>query len=300
MKKYLDYLKMHNITYNREDNLIITSDESKDCKNLSVIDIFSKKSVTTMVIGYLNNVSNHKKLDLIYFLNKKNLEESLVKISYSNDLGIVFSISDMKLSKDEILSQDLFKNRKLIKKYVEEYNLLDYLKEKYSRNMNVNDLIKKTDNSSKQFEEKFIKILKKEEYFYSSQRIKLEQKVSFGIVKKDESTIGVDVIFRNNNSHEILYKNIFSEIPEKTELSILEFIAILNDKIKDIRFIYDFESKNVNAKISYKTDLESFSEEELFTTILDISDIIYYEKKNYIKYIISSRDELLIEVPEEK
>lgn len=302
MEKYLEYLKDRGIEFKTEGDIAVTEDKSERGKNISVLDIISDggSNISTIVAGLTGTVPFYKKIDLLVFLNEKNKEVEDIKFTVSEDSKIMFSVNRLKAEKYEMKPEDIFENRKRITEYVENYSTIDYINEHFSKKLDLNAMISEVKTGcAEKISESFSQYLRDIDYFSTDRKSKNGVTVRFKLVNREENVQEIEAVFSNSGKHKIIYKDIFSKIPEGTPVSTFEAAARANESVREIKFIYDLEDDRVDGIVEYLSDSDSFDAEKFMNSVLKFAERIYDERTNYVKYLISSVDELLIEVPDE-
>lgn len=289
------------IEHDSENIAFIYNFKNTRNKMFKIANIISDETLSTIVTSDMGNIPFYKKIEALDYLNKKNLEEDEIKFRISEENKIVFSIDRVLNSPKDFYVEVLKEDREKIINKIDEYTILDEIVEKFSKRKDINSLL----NFNKV--EPNISIYEKTKEYLKSKSIKPfeltennKNILSFKVVNESANAKEVEVyIDKKDCNHTIKLINIFGSLPSESIISTLEALGDMNNRNKEMKFIYTHESNSFDVIINYTISVKLFDEEKLFDDIIKYSNLTELEYKKFIAFMTDTVNELLIETPEQ-
>lgn len=285
-----------------ENSVIYYDIETKSGRNARVAHIISKdsKNISTIVSGLSRTIPFYKKNEVWEFINDKNIEENKIKFLLTEENKIVFSVDRVVQTGSDIDPSVIFDDYKKILRRVDEYTLVNYIEENYSKSLDINEIIRNsTDNIADEMVKDIKDYLNSKDIFVSRVEEGNNIKLIFKIVNSAANAYEVEYkIYKNSKDQFIEFKNIFGNQKEVSKLYMLEVAWNLNVRYGNIKYIYREESNSFDVRLNYHIDPERLNPEELLRDIIVHSDLFEIEYNNFVQYLQSQVINLFIETPD--
>ncbi len=305
--RLVDYLnsidiESRTVKDDNENSVIYYDIDTKSGRTARVAHIVSRdgKNISTVVSGLSRTIPFYKKNEVWEFINDKNIEENKIKFLLTEENKIAFSIDRVIQTGSEIEPSAIVDDYKKILRRVDEYTLVNYIEENYSKSLDINEIIR---NSSDHIAEDMVQDIKdylnSKDIFVSRVEEGNNIKLIFKIVNSAANAYEVEYkIYKNSKDQFIEFRNIFGNQKEVSKLYMLEVAWNLNVRYGNIKYIYTEETNSFNVRLHYHIEPEKLNPEELLKDIIVHSDLFEIEYKNFLQYLQSQVIDLFIETPD--